>query len=98
MDVTEATLKDIIHRDLRFEAEMALRDGSKATVHRRTVDNHPAVVETLVVQCEYGTRAGQAAGGDAVWGDWDAEDEVLRTDGEGKAYGLDGKEVPNGRP
>lgn len=71
------------HVDLRKEAGRLYVDGSDFQVI------HVGKVETLI----FGDRAGQAAGGDAVWGDWDAEDEVLRPDGEGKAYGLDGKEV-----
>lgn len=76
------------HTDLRMEAAKAYVAGKDFQVITE------GRVQTLII----GDRAGQAAGGDAVWGDWDAEDEVLRTDGEGKAYGLDGKEVPNGRP
>lgn len=82
------SLGHITHADLRFEAERAIREGAPVERHWR-VDDHSPYVETVVI----GDRAGQASGGNATWGDWDAAAEVLRPDGEGIALDLDGNEV-----
>lgn len=73
----------IQHIDLRNEAAQAYVGGTYFRVVRR------GSTETLII----GDRAGQASGGNATWGDWDAAAEVLRPDGEGIALDLDGNEV-----
>lgn len=83
------SLGRIVHSDLRFEAERAVLEGAPVERHIRTNSVVPLVVETVVI----GDRAGQASGGNATWGDWDAAAEVLRPDGEGIALDLDGNEV-----
>ena len=70
------------HNDLRTEAMKAYNDGSEFQVILL------GPVETLII----GKRAGQAAGGDASWGDWDAEEETIRMD-SGEHVDLYGKEV-----
>ena len=79
----------IIHSDLRTEAERAVAEGIHVERHIRTNSVMPLAVETVII----GDRAGQASGGNATWGDWDADAEVLRPDGEGIALDLDGNEV-----
>lgn len=73
----------LIHTDLRMEAVKAYMAGLDFQVV------HSGRTETLII----GDRAGQASGGNATWGDWDAAAEVLRPDGEGIALDLDGNEV-----
>lgn len=73
----------LIHTDLRMEAVKAYLAGRDFQVV------HSGRTETLII----GLRAGQASGGNVTWGDWDADAEVLRPDGEGIALDLDGNEV-----
>lgn len=70
------------HVDLKRQAETLRADGTYYEVVRR------GPVETLIV----GLRAGQAAGGDASWGDWDAEEETILMD-SGVRVDLHGREV-----
>lgn len=72
----------LTHVDLKKEALKAYNDGFDF----QTVRMGP--VETLIV----GDRAGQAAGGDASWGDWSAEDETIRMD-SGVRVDLYGRKV-----
>ena len=72
---TAAQAEEISALDLREEAIGALRRGERVQYHVADQYNGEAP-ETLVV----GTRAGQAWGGTAVWGDWDAATETIRLD------------------
>lgn len=71
--------------DLRHEAETATAQMDQWRVEHRQVAGLP--VETVILY-EAG-RAGQATNGDAVWGDWDEDDQTLTTD-DGLTIDLDG--------
>jgi len=73
--------------DLYTDAEAALARGEMIRVERVPHHAGSMMVETLIV----GNRAGQATDGDAVWGDWDEEKRIIRTNG-GRAIQLDGRE------
>lgn len=84
MDAHLMDAQRLTHVDLRQEAMKAYHAEDDFQVYRASNGT-----ETLII----GDRAGQASGGNATWGDWDAAAEVLRPDGEGIALDLDGNEV-----
>lgn len=99
--ITLNTLDRITALDLRTAARISLEDGTGTVeLYRQPHGSNPSLtVETLVVG---GYRAGQAAGGDACWGDWDAAAQVLTADargpeGEVVRVGLDGVALRPGR-
>jgi hypothetical protein len=89
--ITAETLETITALDLRAAAEEAIASATVVGYHRHQEYN-AQVVETVVID----GRAGQASGGDAVWGDWSESTSTLTTD-DGIRCSLDGSQVDDAK-
>jgi len=87
--ITKSNVEQISALSLRYEAQKCLERGQTPELHK------VAGVETLVVD----DRAGQSTNGDALWGDWSEEKEVVyldETDSDGRPLvaTLNGEQFP----
>ncbi|WAM23792.1 hypothetical protein [Myxococcus sp. NMCA1] len=85
-------LEAIVSPSLHTVAKLALAQGQSVELYRGKW-RHSQAVETLVVD---GDRAGQWAGGDASWGDWNEATKTVALDETAHVMNLDGEDVSEG--